>query len=158
MSLFKDKITVEDEVSRLLNESFPKAVAFLDRENEHAHRPVKLPEDTLLEIGAGMCLFFLASHLPGEKTSTKDKMSRAFLQVQQLLRDKSADSDKVYSWWKHYTDGLIFKENEERLRLACKLTWEKLYPDKPYKEPTPLRSFGYFLQMEVDEVDKHKMV
>ena len=158
MPLFKEKTSVEQEVSRLLTDVHPRAVAFLARENEHAHRPVKLPEQTLLEISASMCLFFLAAHLPEEKPDSKDKMGRAFMQVQQELRGKDADPDKVYSLWKHFTEGLMFKQDADPLTLACKLTWERHYPDRVYKEPSPMRSFAYFLQMEVNDIAKRKLV
>ncbi len=77
--------------------------------------------------------------------------------AQKIIESKGADADKAYGLWKAFTDGLILSQDEERLRLACRLTWERLFPDKAYKEPCPLHSFGYFLQMEVQEAQKLKI-
>ena len=84
--LFKSKLTVEELVTHLLDESFPKALSFLQKENEHAHRPLKLPEAALLEIGSAMCLFFLAEYLPDNRPDSKAKMGRAFIATQNFVQ------------------------------------------------------------------------
>ena len=160
MSLFKPKHPVEEEVARLFGHAMPRALEFLTRDNQRAPRPVRLPEAQIAEIGAGMLMFFLAAHLPDpekDKHST-ELMQRAFIQAQTELKRWRASPERAHGWWKAFTDALIFRPTDDRLGLACTLVWEKIFEGKPYREPNPLHSFGYILQMETAEVKKCKLV
>ena len=158
MLWFKQKVKIEDYVSGLLKDKLPRAVQFFDKENDRAHHPLNIPEKKLIEVGAGMVLFFLGKFFPDTEKENLQLMSRAYKQVEKLLPEMSADPKEAYNWWKAFTDGLIFQEKEARLRIACRLTWEKLIQNKAYREASPLRTFGYFLEMEVEGVDKIKIV
>ncbi len=158
MSLFRKKTRVEDVIESLMSNSVPKAMEFYGKENKKAHRPLRIEASKLFEIGVAMCLFFLARYFPEDKPEDKEKMSRAFKQAQAELERTGHDAQSAYRWWKAYTDALIFQEKETRLRLASRLTWEKLFPEKAYKEQNPLHSYGYMLEIEVDGFKKNKIV
>ncbi len=85
-------------------------------------------------------------------------MSRAYKSMERLLPHMNARPKEVYGWWKTFMDGLIFQSKEERLRIACRLVWEKMLPDKPYREASPVKTFGYFLEMEIERGKKLNVV
>jgi len=154
MLWFKKKTTIEDFCSGIAREKLPKAVQFFDKENERAHAALTIDDTQLLEVGAGMCLFFLGKYFPDTDPNNLKIMSRAFKHMEKLLPSLKANPKQAYHWWKAYTDTLIFQENEPRLKIACRLTWEKLMPNKAYRENSPLRTFGYYLEMEISGIDK----
>lgn len=154
---FKKKQPVEQFVHALIEQKLPRAVQFFDRENEHSHHPIQLDDRQLLEIGGGMCLFFLGKYFPDTNPANLKVMSRAYKELERILPDLNARPKEAYAWWKAFTDGLIFQEKEARLRIACRLVWEKVFPQKAYREATPLKTFGYFLEMEVDAAEKLKI-
>jgi len=158
MLWFKKKVKIEDYVTGLIQEKLPRAVQFFDKENDRAHHPLNIEDAKLLEIGAGMTLFFLGKYFPDTEKANLAIMSRAYKQIEKLLPEMNAKPKEAYAWWKAFTDGLIFQENEARLRIACRLVWEKLIPDKAYREASPLKTFGYFLEMEIDGADKLALV
>lgn len=154
----KKKMKVEEYVAGLVRDKLPHAVQFFDKENDRSHHPLKIADTKLLEIGAGMSLFFLGKYFPDSEKENLALMSRAYKQMEKMLPDMNAKPKEAYAWWKAFTDGLIFQENEPRLRIACRLVWEKLIPDKAYREASPLKTFGYFLEMEIDGVEKLNLV
>jgi hypothetical protein len=158
MSWFRKKITVEDFVSDVVREKLPMAVQFFDKENNRAHHTVPIQDQDLLTVGAGMVLFFMGKFLPDSNPENLKLMSRAYRHMEKLLPSLDITPQAAYRWWKAYTDTLIFQENEARLKIACRLTWEKLIPNKPYREASPLRSFGYYLEMEVEALAKARIV
>ena len=158
MLWFKKKVKVEEYVTGLVQEKLPRAVQFFDKENERAHHPLNIDDTKLVEIGAGMALFFLGKYFPDTEKQNLALMSRAYKQMEKLLPAMNAKPKEAYAWWKAFTDGLIFQENEARLRIACRLVWEKLMTGKAYREASPLKTFGYFLEMEIDSVDTLTLV
>ncbi|MBU0678591.1 MAG: hypothetical protein KJ626_10790 [Verrucomicrobia bacterium] len=158
MGLFKKKVKIEEIVSVLITSTIPKALQYYHRETRRAPSPISLPDSKLIDIGGAMCLFFLAKHLPDEKPGNQEKMARAYKQLKLDILTVGGDAESARTWWKAFTDGLIFQEREERLRIACRIAWDKLAPNTAYREPSPLRSFGYFLQVEVDTVRKMKLI
>ncbi len=158
MLWFKKKIKIEDYVTELVQEKLPRAVQFFDRENERAHQSLKIDDTRLLEIGAGMALFFLGKYFPDNEKENLAIMSRAYKQMEKLLPAMNAKPKEAYAWWKAFTDGLIFQENEQRLRIACRLVWEKILHEKAYREASPLKTFGYFLEMEIEGAEKLNLV
>ncbi len=158
MLWFKKKVKIEDYVTELVQEKLPRAVQFFDRENERAHQSLKIDDTRLLEIGAGMALFFLGKYFPDNEKENLAIMSRAYKQMEKLLPAMNAKPKEAYAWWKAFTDGLIFQENEQRLRIACRLVWEKILHEKAYREASPLKTFGYFLEMEIEGAEKLNLV
>ncbi len=159
MLWFKDKQKIEDFIQNVLENALPRGVKFFEKENERAHRPLTIPNDKLMEIGAGMCLFFLGEYYPDDKKKDNlEMMSRAFKVMEKKLPAMNLNPSNAYNWWKAFTDGLIFQENEDRNRIAGRIVWEKLVPNIPYREPSPLKGFGYFLQMEIENASKVKLV
>lgn len=158
MLWFKKKVKIEDYVTGLIQDKLPRAVQFFDRENARAHHPLNLDDVKLVEIGAGMTLFFLGKYLPDTEKANLALMSRAYKQIEKLLPEMNGKPKEAYAWWKAFTDGLIFQENEARLRIACRLVWEKLIPEKAYRDASPLKTFGYFLEMEIEGTDKINLV
>jgi hypothetical protein len=154
MLWFKKAKPVEAFVQGMVKEKLPRAVQFFDRENDRAHHALNIEDQKLLEIGAGMILFFLGKYYPDKDKKNLALMSRAYKEIEKTLPALKADPKEAYAWWKAFTDGLIFQENEERLRIASRLVWEKLITSKPYREASPLKTFGYFLEMEVQSAEK----
>ena len=154
MLWFKKKMPIEDFIQRFITEKLPRAVQFFDKENERAHSPVSIPDDKLLEIGAGMALFFLSQYFPDTDKANLKIMARAFKTVEKELPNLNAKPKEAHIWWKAFTDGLIFQENEARLRIACRIVWEKLIPNKPFRENSPLKAFGYFVEVEMQAARK----
>lgn len=151
---FKKKVKIEEFVAGLVQDKIPKAIAFFDKENERSHVALQLDHGKLREIGAGMILFFIGKHYPDTEQKNLLIMSRAYKQVERALPALEANPKEAYAWWKAYTDGLIFQEDEARLKIACRITWEKLIKNKPFREGPPLKTFGYFLEMEVEGISK----
>lgn len=158
MLWFKKKMKIEEYVTDLVQNKVPRAVQFFDKENARSHHPLKLDDKRLVEIGAGMALFFLGKYFPDTEKGNLALMSRAYKQTEKLLPELNARPKEAYAWWKAFTDGLIFQENEARLRIACRLVWEKLMPEKAYREASPLKTFGYFLEMEIEGAEKLNLV
>ncbi len=158
MLWFKKKVRVEDHVGALIKDKLPQAAGFFDKENKHAHYKLEIERSTLIAVGAGMTLFFLGKFLPDTEAANLKIMSRAYKEVERRLPALNANPKDAYTWWKAYTDGLIFQEDQPRLKIACRLTWEKLLPDKSYREASPLRTFAYFLEMEVEGAQKVHLV
>lgn len=158
MLWFKKKVKIEDFVSEFIPQKLPRAVQFFDKENARAHHPLNIDDRKLLEIGAGMSLFFLGKYFPDTEKKNLDMMSRAFKQVEKTLPSLEANPKEAYAWWKAFTDGLIFQQNEARLRIACRLVWEKIIHEKAYRESSPLKTFGYFLEMEIEGVSKMNII
>ena len=158
MGLFRRKIKIEDYVEGLVRDKLPRAVTFFKNENSHSRHSVTIEEHVLLEIGAAMILFFLGKFYPDTEKKNIEMMSRAYKPMEGLLPQMNARPAQVHGWWKAFTDGLIFQSDEERLRIACRLAWEKVLPHKPYREASPLKTFGYFLEMEIEGVKKLKVV
>lgn len=156
MWLFKDrkKLTVEAYIDSLLDHQLPKAIQFFNKENSRAREHLTIPDDQLVEIGAALLLFFLGRHFPDTKKENLAIMSRAYVQVEKRLPDLGGNPKQAYSWWKVFTDVLIFKESEDRLNVACRQVWEKLFPDKTFRDASPLRTYAYFLEMEITEAAK----
>lgn len=153
MLWFKKKMSIEDFVEGIIRDKLPRAVAFFNKENERSHLALAVNDRKLREIGAGMVLFFMGKYYPDTDKKNLELMSRAYRQIEKTLPAMDANPKETFAWWKAYTDGLIFQENEARLRIACRITWEKL-ESKPFRETSPLRTFGYFLEMEVQALDK----
>ncbi len=154
MLWFKKTTPVEAFVQQLIKDKLPRAVQFFDRENERAHTSLNVEDQKLLEIGGGMILFFLGRYFPDKDKKNLAIMSRAYKEIERVLPAQNARPKEAYAWWKAFTDGLIFQENEPRLRIACRLAWEKVITSKPYRETSPLKTFGYFLEMEVQSIEK----
>lgn len=154
MLWFKKKIPVESYMQGLIQDKLPNAVRFFDKENDRAHQPLNIEDTTLLEVGAGMALFFMGKFLPDTEKANLALMSRAYKAADKLLPALGAKPKEAHKWWKAYTDGLIFKEKEPRLSIACRLTWEKLIPDQAYRDSSPLKMFAYVLETEVETLSK----
>ena len=157
MLWFKKKVPTQEFVGNMLRDKLPQAISFFKKENEHSRHAFKVSDTKLHEIGAGMILFFMGEHYPDTDKKNLALMGRAYKVVEKVLPSMNASPKEAYAWWKAYTDALIFQEDEERLRIACRLTWEKL-ETKPFRETSPLRTFGYFLEMEVAAVKKVTLV
>lgn len=154
MSWFKKKVPVETFVADIIHSKLPSAEQFFEKENARSHNPLKFNRTQLLEIGAGMALFFLGKFFPDTEKKNLDMMARAFKQVEKSLPELEADPVNAYTWWKAFTDGLIFQDDGNRLRMACRIVWEKNIPDLTYREPSPLRAYGYIIEMEVNAAEK----
>lgn len=154
MLWFKKKVPVETFMHGLVQEKLPKAVQFFDNENDRAHQPINVDDTTLLEVGVGMALFFMGKFFPDTDKTNLAIMSRAFKTAEKLLPAMNATPKEAHKWWKAYTDGLIFNEKEPRLKIACRLTWDKILPDQKYREASPLRMFAYVIETEVDSIQK----
>ena len=154
MLWFKKKTPVEAYMQVLIQEKLPNAVKFFDKENDRAHSPLKINDTALLEVGAGMALFFMGKFFPDSDKNNLQLMSRAYKTVEQKLPTLQAKPKEAHKWWKAYTDGLIFKEKEPRLSIACRLTWEKLIPEQAYREQSPLKMFAYVIETEIATLDK----
>ena len=153
---FKDrkKLTAEAYINSLIDQQLPRAVQFFKKENDRARDHLTIPDDRLVEIGAALILFFLGGHFPDSKKENLTLMSRAYVQVEKRLPDLGGNPKETYRWWKVFTDVLIFQESEERLNIVCRQVWEKLFPEKPYRDASPLRTYAYFLEMEISEAPK----
>ena len=154
----KNKVRIEDHVRGLVENALPKAVAFFTKENKHSHSPLNINHTQLQEVGAGMILFYLGNFFPDTNPENLTVMSRAFKEIERVLPGLGAAPKAAHVWWKAYTDGLIFQENEPRLKIACRITWEKLIPDRAHREASPLRTFAYFLEMEVESTAKLNII
>lgn len=157
MLWFKKKTPVESYMQVLVTEKLPKAVQFFDKENDRAHQSLNLDDTTLLEVGAGMALFFMGKFFPDTEKANLAMMSRAYKAVDKLLPTLNAKPKEAHKWWKAYTDGLIFKEKEPRLSIACRITWEKLIPDQAYRDASPLKMFAYVLETEIEGIQKQNL-
>jgi hypothetical protein len=150
MFWFKPKSKIEEAVKDILSAKLHHALKFYTKENERSHHPLQLSESQLLEIGGGMVLFFFGSYFPDTEKKNIEIMSRAYREAEKILPGMKIQPTRVYEWWKMFTDVLIFNQKEDRLKAATRLVWEKLITDMPYREASPLKTFGYYLQMEVD--------
>ncbi len=158
MLWFKKKERVEDFMENIMGKTLPRSLEYFRKENERVHRPLSIKDSVLAEVGAGMCLFYLGKHFPEDDAAERRKMSRAFRVVEKHIGALNGTAGHVHTWWKAFTDGLIFHENEERLTIASRVAWDKLLPDIPYREPSPLKAFAYYLHMEMDAADKVKLI
>jgi len=149
MFWFKPKTKIEDAVRDILTHKLSHALKFYEKENARAHHPLKMTQLQLLEIGGGMVLFFFGRHFHDSDKKNIEIMSRAYREAERILPGLNIKAEPVYQWWKMFTDVLIFNENEDHLRAACRLVWEKSIPEMPFREASPLKTFGYYLQMEV---------
>lgn len=157
MLWFKKKIPVEVFMQGLIQEKLPKAVQFFDKENDRAHQPLNVEDTMLLEVGAGMALFFMGKFFPDTEKENLAVMSRAYKAAEKCLPSLGAKPKEAHKWWKAYTDGLIFKEKEPRLSIACRLTWEKLIPNQAYRDSSPLKMFAYILETDVESIRKQNL-
>ncbi len=151
---FKKKLPVETFMQGLVKEKLPKAVQFFDKENDRAHQPLNVNDTTLLEVGVGMALFYMGKFFPDSDKANLAIMSRAYKAAEKLLPTMNAKPKEAHKWWKAYTDGLIFNEKEPRLKIACRLTWEKLISNQAYRESSPLKMFAYVIETEVETISK----
>ncbi len=158
MTWFRKKIRVEDFMERIMQDSLPRSIKYYRSENERAPRPMEIKESVLVEAGTGMCLFFLGKYVPEEDKAERQKMSRAFRATQKHVEAFKGAPGNVHTWWKAFTDGLIFHENESRLNIASKVAWDRLLPDVGYREPSPLKAFAHLLEMEIDTAKDFKLV
>lgn len=158
MLWFKKKVRIEDHVAGLIQNKLPHAVAFFEKENKQSHQRLDIGAAPLREVGAGMTLFFLGKFFPDTEKANLALMSRAYKEVERQLPAQEASPKEAFNWWKAFTDGLIFQEDQPRLKIACRLTWEKLIPGKAYREASPLRTFAYFLEMEVEGTSKLNII
>ncbi|GEM_PF-2269218 len=158
MLWFKKKVRIEEQVAELIQNKLPRAVAFFEKENKQSHQRLDISAAQLQEVGAGMILFFLGKFFPDTEKSNLAMMSRAYKEVERKLPALEASPKAAFNWWKAFTDGLIFQEDEPRLKIACRITWEKLITGKAYREASPLRTFAYFLEMEIESTAKLHMV
>lgn len=153
----KKKKSIEDITHELIMQSLHKAYEFYRNENEHARHQLRLNESDLREVGAGMCLFFLTEYLPIEKNGSQAVMGRAYAQVKKDFRKLHANSQKSYDIWKAFNDALLLHDNMSRVDIATRLAWERLFPERKFISQTPLRSYAYFLQLQVKDVESVKI-
>ncbi len=158
MLWFKKKIRVEDFMENIMQKSLPRSLQYFRKENERVHRPLNINEKVLAEVGAGMCLFFLGKYFPEDDKAERTKITRAFRTVEKHIEALNGTSGHAHTWWKAFTDGLIFHENANRLNIASRVAWDKLLPDIPYREPSPLKAFAHYLHMEMEAADKVRLV
>lgn len=158
MAWFKKKMPIESFVGEMIEKKLPGAIIFFENANTRAHRPMNFLPTQLYEVGAGMMLFFLGAYHPDTEKKGLEMMGRAYKEVEKKLPKHQADPKKAYDWWKAFTDVLIFQEESDRLRVACRIVWEHTIPGSPYREPSPLKAFGNFIQMEVATAEKVMIV
>ena len=157
LSFLKQKKSVEDVTHELIKQSLPKAFDFYRKENEHSRTQLVLDEKMLREVGAGMCLFYLAVYLPSDKPGNQAKMGRAYTQVKKEFRSITANPQKSYDFWKSCTEGFLLHDKLNHVDIATRLGWERLLPDRKFIDQTPFRSYAYYLQLQVKDVEKLKI-
>jgi hypothetical protein len=158
MLFFKKRVAIEDFVADLVARCLPPAIRFFNEENGRAQQPVGLPEASLKEIGAGMVLLFIASRFPEQNKSVTDLMQRGYKAARRGLVKIGGNGDQAHYWWKAFADGQIMYGDNPPLWVACKVVWDRNFQNRPFQEQSALRAFGYFLQMQVDSLDKVKLV
>jgi hypothetical protein len=157
MWFFKKRVPVEEFTTNLIARSLPRAIKFFAEENQRAAQPINLNEALLKEAGAGMCLFFLAGHFPDTIKANTELMQRAYKAVRRALTKLNANADQAHYWWKAFNDGQILHGNDQPLKVACKVVWDRSLPNRPFQEQSALHALGYFLQMDVESVTKVKL-
>jgi hypothetical protein len=151
MTLFKKRVPMEDFVRSLITEGIPKGLAFYDKENAQARKKLSISDADLAEFGAGMMLFFLTERIANDKKAGQDMAQRATRAMRRALAQLGANADHGQDWWKAISDdALIMHGQGDPLDIACQAVWNRLFRDRPYAEHGPIRSYGYFLQIEVD--------
>ena len=158
MALFRRKVSVEDFMGNLLDTSLPRAITFFNKENQQSRHRVNLNESNLVDIGAGLCLFYLAIYFPENKSNSDEIMSRAYRLVRRKLGDMGGRGDNAHAWWKSFTDSLIFQQGDDQISIASRIIWDKLFPNSKYQQGTALKGFSYFLKMEVEAGGKLKLI
>lgn len=159
MGLFKKRVRVEDFAGNLVSVGIPRAIAFFEEENVRARYRLAFADEDLKNIGAGLCLFFLSEQLQDAKKANHNKMQRATKSIRRALNKLGGNSDKGQEWWKLIDDDYrIIHEHKALLDVACQAVWNRRFRDRPFKEHGALRSFAYFLQVEVDASAKVKLI
>lgn len=157
LPFLKKKTPVEQVAHRLIHQSLPHAYEFYEKENRHARTPLVIDEKPMREVGAGICLFYLVEFLPDTKAGNQARMGRIYNQMKKDLRPLNANPQKAYDAWKAFTDALILHQNLSRIDIATRLSWERLLPERKYVDQTPLRSYCYYLKLQVDDVKKLRL-
>jgi len=158
MLLFKKKRPVQEWTDDTLTVSLPRGITFFHGENQRARYRLAVSDTDLKEVGAGMALFFLAEFFPDEKPDSAEKMQRAYKGARRALSKLGGNGDQAHFWWKAFNDGQIFHSHEDRLDIVCRVVWDRLFQKIPFKEHGPIRSFAYFLQVDMGSVKKVRLV
>ena len=159
MPLFRRKVRIEDFAAGLIEDGLLRAVVFFQEENQRAHVHLNLTEDDLKNIGGGITLFFLARRLQELGKDDPDLIRRATKAIRRAVLKAGGNADAAQDWWKYIDDDArIIHDEMALLEAACRAVWHRKYGDRPFKEHGPIKSFAYLLQMEVEGVDKFKLV
>lgn len=157
--LFKKKTPIEEFSAQVIREGLPRALAFYEQENKRSHVRLMFSEEELPLIGAGTVIFYFSSRFSSDSSADKDKVHRAIKGVRRTISKMGYSSDRAQDWWKAIEgDALIVGSSSDPLELSCKAVWNRTHQDRPFNEHGALRSFLYFLQVEVDAMDKLKIV
>lgn len=157
LSFLKKKKSAEDTAHYWVKHTLPKAIAFYHTENEHVRTPLVLKDKDLMEVGAGMCLFYLAEHLPDDKVGNKAKIGRVYSQIKKEFREQGLNKQKPYDFWKIFTDAFILHRNLGRQGVAERFAWERLMPERKFSEKTALHAFCYFLYLQIEDLKDMKI-
>lgn len=159
MFFFKKRVSIEDFATDLVRTGIPRAIHFFHEENQRARYHLNIGQEDLTNIGGGLCFFFLAPQLQNEKKADQKNLQRAARAIRRAIGRAGGNSDRAQDWWKTIEDDArIIHGQADPLDLACKAVWSRTYRDRPFKEHGALRSFAYFLQMEVNAAGKIKLV
>jgi hypothetical protein len=154
----KRKIPIEDFVRELAPVAIPRSMSFFQRENRNAQNHLSLAEPVLSDLTAGLLLFFISEHLPDDKRTSGEMMARAYKTMRKVLTPLGGSGDRAHTWWKAFSDGRIFHKDMELPVIACRVIWQKLFPDTPYRKDSALPALTYFVQVEAGSAKSVKLV